>query len=96
MSSSPKFILHCPLIDNNRLEGFVESCLLENGSLIAVFGEGCARLEDVIDEIIVGYEHNNPRFICTTSHPNEDFDEVWSFVSAREADKLGVIKEVRL
>lgn len=96
MPPSPKYILHCPLVESNRLEEFVESCLLENGSLIAVFGEGCAKIEDVIDDIIIKYGYNNQRFICTTSHPNEDFNDVLSFVTSWEADSLGTIKEVRL
>lgn len=95
MHARPKYILHSPLSDRTSLEAFVEQCLSENASLIAVFGLGSAELEDMIDEIIVGDGKESNRFICTTSHPNESYDEVLSFVTVWKSDEGGTVNEVR-
>ncbi|WP_299843105.1 hypothetical protein [uncultured Roseovarius sp.] len=96
MTARPKYILHSPLSDVTRLDTFIENCLTEGVSLIAVFGSGSAELEDMIDEIIVGDGKDDSRFICTTSHPNETFDDVLSFVEAWELNDGGAIIEARL
>ena len=95
MSAPPKFILHSPLSDETCLKAFVEKCLTENASLIAVVGLGSAKLEELIDEIIVGNGEDRSRFVCTTSHPNETFEDVLSFVTAWNADEGGTIHEAR-
>lgn len=96
MPASPKYILHSPLKDSKQLDAFVENCLVENASLIAVFGPGSAELEDMIDEIIDGDGQDTSRFICTTSHPDEAFDDVLSFVTSWEIEEGGRIIEIRI
>jgi hypothetical protein len=95
MPAPPKFILHSPLSDETSLEAFVETCLAQNVSLIAVVGLGSAELEELIDEIVVGNGNNGNRFVTTTSHPNETFEDVLSFVRAWNADEGGMIHEAR-
>jgi hypothetical protein len=95
MPTPPKYILHCPLIDSARLENFIESCLAEKASLIAIVGSDSAELEDTIDEILVRMGKCDNITICTTSHPNESFEEVLSFVTVFNADEGGTINEVR-
>ena len=95
MPASSKYILHSPLADRARLNAFVENCLNERASLIAIFGSGCTELEELIDDIIVGSGEDDSRFICTTSHPDETFDDVLSFVTAWEFDENGAIVEAR-
>lgn len=95
MPACPKYILHSPLSDRTRLEAFVERCLSENASLIAIFGTGCSELEDIIDELVVGDGKDSSRFICTTSHPHETYDDVLAFVRNFEFEKGGRIKEAR-
>ena len=70
---APKVILHSPVSDEGLLDAFVEQCLRDRVSLIAVVGPGCARLEELIDEIVVGDGADPDRFVCTTSHPDEPF-----------------------
>ncbi len=97
MTAAPKYILHSPLSDENLLEEFVETTLRENGSLIAVVGMGCERIEDIIDEIIVGdAQYEERRFIATTSHVDESYEEVLEFVELYDFGQGGVIYEVRL
>lgn len=63
----------------DRLDEFVEQCLRDKVKLIAVLGEDCPRIEDIIDELIVGDGSDDGRFILTTSHPGESLEEVMSF-----------------
>ncbi|WP_421779610.1 hypothetical protein [Kiloniella litopenaei] len=97
MSVAPKYILHSPLSNEALLEEFVENALRANGSLIAVVGMGCERIEDIIDEIVVGDgQYEARRFIATTSHPDESYEEVFEFVELYDFGQDGVIHEVRL
>lgn len=78
------------------LDDFVEQCLRDCVSLIAVVGPDCARLEDTIDEIIVGDGSDPSRFVCTTSHPDESFRDVMDFAECWEMERGDPVEEVRL
>lgn len=96
MPLARKIILHSPVSDEKLLEGFVEQCLRDQVSLIAVVGPGCARLEDAIDWIVIGDGSDPDRFVCTTSHPDEPFDDVVNMVECWELDRADPYQEVRL
>jgi hypothetical protein len=96
MKLAPKLILHLPVSDEALLEDFVEQCLRDGVSLVAVIGPGCSRLEDIIDEIVVGEGGDGSRFLCTTSHPNDDFDTVLNMAQTWEFEKNDPVQEVRL
>jgi len=80
MSYASRIVLHLPLSNEDLLAAFVEQCLRDNVSLIAVFGEGAARIEDIIDELVVGDGSDDTRFVVTSSHPNETVEEAVEFV----------------
>jgi hypothetical protein len=96
MPLAPKIILHSPPSDEARLNDFVEQCLRDGVSLVAVMGPGCERIEDLIDDLVVGDASDPARFLCTTSHPGEPFDEVLNMVQVWEDGLGGAIQEVRL
>lgn len=96
MNMARKVILHSPISDEQRLDAFVEQCLLDEVALIAVVGPDCSRIEDIIDEIVVGDGSDPERFLCTTSHPNHPFDEVVNMVECWELDRADPHEEVRL
>jgi hypothetical protein len=96
MSLARKLILHVPVSNEALLEGFVEQCLKDGVSLLAVFGLGCARIEDIIDEIVVGDGSDEDRFLCTTSHPDESFTDVLNLVSTWEFERGDPVEEIRL
>ena len=62
MPFARKIILHVPVSDETLLDAFVEQCLADGVSLVAVVGPGCARVEDIIDEIVVGDGSDEARF----------------------------------
>lgn len=96
MTFARKIILHSPVSDETLLDDFVEQCLRDDVSLIAVVGPGCARLEYLIDEIVVGDGSDPDRFVCTTSHPDEPFDDVVNMVQCWELNRGDPYQEVRL
>ena len=81
MGYAPKIVLELPISDPALLETFVEACLRDSVELIAVVGEGCVDVEDIIDQIIVGDGTREGRFIVTSSHPNESVADVLEFAS---------------
>lgn len=81
MNTEPKIVLVLPLSDEALLPAFVEKCIADNVSLIAVVGDGCARIEDKIDGLIVGDGTDDTRFITTSSHPEESLADVVDFAT---------------
>jgi hypothetical protein len=88
--------LHSPVSDESLLDSFVEQCLQDEVSIIAVFGPGSRRLEDIIDEIVVGDGSDPDRFVCTTSHPDEPLDDVLNMLKSWEMERCDPTQEVRL
>jgi len=74
-----KIVLQLPLKEPSQLPEFVEQCLRDQVTLIAIIGDGCAAIEDEIDDLIVGDGSDETRFITTTSHPDESLEDVMEF-----------------
>jgi hypothetical protein len=86
MNYAQRVILHAPPWDSPKLSAFVEKCIQDRVVLVCVIGPDCRRVEDVIDELVVGPGGDPSRFINTTSHPNEAVEEVRSFAEAWNLD----------
>ncbi len=87
MKLASKIILCAPVSDESLLPDFVERCLADAVSLVAIVGPDCERLEDFIDSIIIGDGGNTDRFLVTTSHPHETFADVTKFVESWKHSK---------
>ena len=96
MIVEPKIVLTLPVSDEAALAAFVEQCITRNVSLIAVQGEGCERIEDEIDWLIVGDGTDDTRFITTSSHPGETLEEVLEFATIWWVNADGPTEVVRL
>ncbi|HTO63903.1 MAG TPA: hypothetical protein VMM15_21900 [Bradyrhizobium sp.] len=98
MQYAQKIILHAPPWHSPKLEAFVEKCIRDSVVLVCVIGNDCARVEDVIDELVVGDGSDPSRFLNTTSHPNESIAEVQAFAEAWTLDvgPTSPAQEVRL
>lgn len=96
MTAEPKIVLTLPIADKSMLPVFVEQCIARSVSLIAVYGEGCERIEDQIDWLIVGDGTDESRFITTSSHPGETLKEVVDFATAWWVNADGPTEVVQL
>lgn len=98
MSYAQRLILHAPRWDAVELETFVEQCIDDGVVLVCVVGDDCSRVEDVIDELVVGGGSDEARFLNTTAHPGESLDQVRRFAEAwtLNVEPGSLIQEVRL
>ena len=96
MTLARKIILHSPVQDESQLVAFVERCLADGVSLLAIYGVGCEELEETIDWLVVGDGANPDRLLCTTSHPDEPFDDVLNMAQNWELERGEPVHELRL
>jgi hypothetical protein len=92
----PRIVLQTPLTDEARLEPFVEACLRDGVELIAVVGEGCERIHDTIDELVVGDGSDDSRFITTSWHPDETLEEALQLARAFGSGAPDCVQLVKL
>ena len=81
MTYKSKVVLQTPLKVEGLLEQFVENCLRDHVELIAVVGDGCEAVHDLIDEIVVDDGSDESRFIMTTWHDDESLEETLEFAA---------------
>jgi hypothetical protein len=86
--------LHTPLADLGKLDSFVEARLADDAVLVAVFGSDADKVEDLLDELVVGDASENSRFITTSSHRNESIEGVLGFVESYDAGPAAQIEHV--
>ncbi len=67
----------------------VEDFIKEGVTFVAVVGADCSRIEDIIDEIVVGDGSDDKRFILTSSHPNQMVDDAVAFAKSLTGDYEG-------
>ena len=96
MPLARKIVLHTPIFDEALIDAFVEQCLRDEVCLMAVVGPDCSRIEDVIDEIVVGDGSDPARFLCTTSHPDEPIEDVMNMAITWEYGQGDPVEEVWL
>ena len=98
MGYAQRLILHAPAWDSPDLEAFVEACIRDSVALICVWGEDASRVEDVIDELVVGGGSDSGRFIQTSAHPNDTLESVRRFAQqwTLDVNPLEPVQEVQL
>lgn len=96
MTLARKIILHSPIANQELLEDFVEQCLRDGVSLLAIFGKGSTELEEQIDWLVIGEGDDPNRFLCTTSHADEAFEDVVSLAECWEMERNDPYQVVRL
>ncbi|TWT12768.1 hypothetical protein [Reyranella sp. CPCC 100927] len=96
MSYAPRIVLQLPLSDPALLVSFVEACIRDKVGLIAVVGDGCSEIHDLIDELVVGDGSDESRFIMTSFHSDETVQQVFEFVSAWQTERSEAVELVKL
>lgn len=96
MNYAPKIVLKLPISDPDALPPFVEACLRDGVELIAVVGPDCENVHDIIDDVIIGDGSDDSRFIVTSWHTDEPFDDVLEFAREWTAKTDGPVQVVSL
>ena len=88
MPHPKKIVLHSRSGYEPRLDTLVEEFIRDGVIYVGVVGVDCDKIEDIIDEIVVG---NGDRdcFILTSSHPDESVEEVVRFADSLTGEYEG-------
>jgi hypothetical protein len=81
MPHSKRIVIHCHQGYDPRLDRLVEDFIRDGVRFVAVVGVDCARVEDIIDELVVG-DGTRDYDLLTSSHPGETVAEVVAFAKA--------------
>lgn len=79
MTYAAKIVLHCPRGYDPRLEDMVRQFVRAGVKFIGVVGQDCSRIEDIVDDIVVGEGDDCGRFILTSSHEGETVEDAMEF-----------------
>lgn len=94
MTYRKRIVLSCQQGYLPSLDPMVEDFLRDGVELVAVAGTNFAKVEDIIDELIVGDGSDSTRFINTTSH--DSLEEALEFAESWPTDLLGEVQLVEL
>ena len=81
MPYAKKIVLHCPKGYEKRLDGLVEEFIRDGVIFVGVVGRDCARVEDIIDELVVG-DGSRDYDLLTSTHANASVEEAVEFAKS--------------
>jgi hypothetical protein len=90
------WVLHCPNGYKLTLDALIENFIFDRVKFIAVVGHDCERVEDIVDELVVGLGDDSSRYILTSSHPDQSVDDACSFARQIVGEEYGNQVEVVL
>jgi hypothetical protein len=93
MPYATKIVLHCPRGYDPRLDALVEDFIRDGVRVVAVVGEDCERVEDIVDELVVG-DGNRDYGLLTSSHPGGSVEDAVAFVEGLMLEFAGPEVEV--
>ena len=79
-----------------ELDALVEQFIADGVAYVGVVGEDCSRVEDIIDELVVGDGSDQSRFILTSAHPGESVEEALEYARSLYAEYSGEVQLVEL
>lgn len=82
-------VLHCPRGYDPRLDTLVEDFIRDGVRVVAVVGEDCERMENIIDELVVG-DGSRDYDRLTSSHPGESLEAVVAFANDLALELAGL------
>ena len=94
MAYEKRIVLRCPSGYKVALDQMVEDFLRDGVDLVAVAGKDRAKVEDIIDELVVGTGQDPSRFLVTTSH--DSFEEAIEFAHAWKTEEPSKVQVVEL
>ena len=89
MAYAKKIILNCPMGYRIELDAMVEEFIHDGVAFVGVVGRDCAKVEDIIDELVVGGSSDEARNILTSSHPGKSVEEAITFAKSLTGEFSG-------
>lgn len=93
MGYETKIVLHSKSGYRPEMVTLIEKLIGEGVKFVGVVGKDCEKIEDVIDEIVVG-DGTTGRFILTSSHPGESLEEAIEFARSLSLEYAGEVQVV--
>lgn len=91
MSYETKIVLHSKSGYRPEMDALIEELIREGVKFVGVVGKDCEKIEDVIDEIVVG-DGSTDNFVLTSSHPGESLEEVVEFARSLSLEYPGNVQ----
>jgi hypothetical protein len=89
-----KIVLNCRSGVPPNLEELVETFIRDGVKFVGVVGVDASRVEDAIDDIVVGDGSGPDRFLLTSSHENESLNEAIEFARILTGEYAGEVQVV--
>jgi hypothetical protein len=83
---APRIVLHSLSGDPQGIDALVEEFLKDGVKFVGVVGKNAARIEDVVDEAVVGDGSDDSRFLLTSSHEGETLDDALHFARSLSSE----------
>lgn len=93
MAYGKKIVLHSRAGYRPEMDALIEQFIRDGVKFVGVVGEDCVKIEDIIDEIVVG-DGSKDEFILTSSHPGESLEEVIRFARSLTSEYAGEVEVV--
>jgi len=95
MQHPKKIVLHCRNGYDPRLDALVEEFIRDGVIFVGVVGKDCAKIEDIIDELVVG-DGDRDYDLLTSSHPNESVEDAVRFAGSMTGEFEGEAQVVEV
>ena len=89
MTHPKKIVLHCPRGYQPRVDNLITEFMRDGVTFVGVVGQDCERIEDIIDELVVGDGTSEPYSMLTVSHPNGEVADAVEFAEALSGEYAG-------
>jgi hypothetical protein len=91
-----KIVLHCPNGEPPGLDALVETFLKDGVIFVGVVGKDASRIEDIIDEIVVGDGSDDTRTLLTSSHERQTLEQALNFAQMLTGEFAGDVQVVEV
>lgn len=93
MTYSRKIVLNCPNGYRVDLDKMVEDFLEDGVVFVGVVGKDCEKIEDTIDELVVG-DGSRDYELLTSSHPGKTLEEAVAIATSLTGQFAGDVQVV--
>jgi hypothetical protein len=93
MPYARKIVLKSQPGGEGRLDALVAALMKDGVAFVGVVGPDCARVEDLIDEIVVG-DGSQDYNLLTSSHPGESLEQAIAFAKSLRLELAGTDVQV--
>ena len=96
MAYAQKLVLHCRNGYEFRLDAMVEEFIKDGVKFVGVVGKDCSKVEDIIDQLVIGDDGTRDYDLLTSSHEGKSVEEAVEFAKSLTGEFAGEVQVVEL